>query len=123
MQLSHHAMLVNDMDKAIEIYCGLLGLRLLRRIKGAAYKEVAHLEDATNGRRVELLLDENAPQTQFDYLGFEVDDVDKAFAELSGQGFTAEREPFDVAGGKVRTSFLRSPDGIRIELIRYATPT
>ena len=36
MQLSHHAMIVNDMDKAIEIYCGQLGMRLLRRIKGVA---------------------------------------------------------------------------------------
>lgn len=38
MQLSHHAMIVNDMDKAIEIYCGQLGMRFLRRIKGVAYQ-------------------------------------------------------------------------------------
>ena len=120
MRLSHHAIIVGDMDRAIDIYCGQLGLRLLRRKAGAAYAEVAMLEDA-GGPRIELLLVEGGERGNLDHIAFEVDDVDEAFERLTSEGFTAEREPFDVPGGIVRTSFLRTPDGVKIELMRYAT--
>ncbi len=118
MRLHHHATIVGDMDKSIEIYCGLLGMRLLRRKAGAAYEEVAMMEDAQGGQRIELLLERGAP-SRLDHIGFEVDDVDQAFARLKAEGFKVEREPFNVGGGTVRTSFLRAPDGVKIELICY----
>jgi catechol 2,3-dioxygenase-like lactoylglutathione lyase family enzyme len=120
MRLSHHAITVKDMDRAIDIYCGQMGLRLLRRKPGVAYAEVAMLEDAS-GHRIELLLQEGSESSGLDHIAFEVDDVDEAFERLTNEGFTAEREPFDVAGGIVRTSFLRTPDGVKLELMRYAT--
>jgi len=120
MRLSHQAMIVGDMDQAIEIYCGRLGMRLLRRKAGVAYEEVVMLEDARSGHRVELLLEEGCDLSRLDHIAFEVDDVDRAFERLEGAGFTVEQEPFDVPGGTVRTSFLRAPDGVKIELIRYA---
>lgn len=119
MQLTHHAMIVGDMDHAIKIYCGNLGMRLLRRKPGVAYKEIAMIEDMRTGRRIELLLEEGCTQSRLDHIAFEVEDVDQAFERLKGEGFTMEREPFDVLGSGVRTSFLRAPDGVKIEIIRY----
>ena len=119
MRLSHHAITVGDMDRAIDIYCGQLGLSLLRRKAGAAYAEVAMLEDAS-GHRIELLMKEGSEPSRLDHIAFEVDDVDEAFERLTSEGFAAEREPFDVPGGIVRTSFLRTPDGVKLELMRYA---
>ena len=121
MRLSHHAITVGDMDQAIDIYCGQLGLRLLRRKAGAAYAEVAMLEDAS-GHRIELLL-KKGERSGLDHIAFEVDDVDEAFERLKREGFNPEREPFDVPGGIVRTSFLRTPDGVKLELMRYAEET
>ena len=119
MRISHHAITVGDMDRAISIYCGQLGLRLLRRKAGAAYAEVAMLEDAA-GHRIELLLEKGGERSGLDHIAFEVDDVDEAFERLTSQGFNAEREPFDVPGGTVRTSFLRTPDGVKLKLMHYA---
>ena len=119
MRLSHHAITVGDMDRAIDIYCSQLGLRLLRRKEGVAYAQVAMLEDA-RGHRIELLLEKDGERTGLDHIAFEVDDVDEVFERLKNEGFTAEREPFDVPGGAVRTSFLRTPDGVKLELMHYA---
>ena len=119
MRVSHHAIVVGDMDRAIDVYCGQMGLRLLRRKAGAAYAEVAMVEDQS-GHRIELLLVKGAEPDSLDHIAFEVDDVDRAFERLISEGFTTEREPFDVPGAQVRTSFLRTPDGVKIELMHYA---
>ena len=119
MKLHHHAMVVGDMDRAIETYCASLGMRLLRRKPGVAFREVAMLEASSTGRCLELLLVEDCGPSRLDHVAFEVEDVDAAFRRLVEQGFTPEREPFDAGGGSVRTSFLTTPDGTKIELIRY----
>ena len=119
MKLHHHAMVVGDMDSAIELYCASLGMRLLRRKPGVAFAEVAMLEDSIGGGAIELLLVPDSGETRFDHIAFEVDDVDEEFHRLLRDGCTSEREPFDVAGGAVRTSFVISPGGTKIELIRY----
>ena len=120
MRLSHHAMIVDNMDRAVQLYCDHFGMQLLRRKPGSACKEVAILEDVQTGRRIEFLLEEGCSQTRFDHIAFEVEDVDQAFAHLKEQGSKQGRQPFYVPGAGVRTSLLRAPDGIKIELIRHA---
>lgn len=120
MKMSHIGIVVNDMDGAIKVYCEFFGMHLLRRKAGVSYTEVAMIEDSVTGQRIEILLDEHADSSRFDHIAYEAEDVDIAFANLTKQGFLPEREPFDVSGGAVRTSFVRSPDGMKYEIIHYA---
>ena len=124
MQLNHHALIVADLDQAIQMYCRLLGMRLVFRQPGVAYKEIAMLEDVPGGSRLELLLQEDCDGSRLDHIAFQADDaddVDRTFERLQGEGFTPERPPFDFPGGSIRTSFLRAPDGTKIEVIHDRT--
>ena len=118
MKLHHHAMVVPDLDAAIDCHSAL-GMCLLRRKPGIAFREVAMLQDTATGRCIELLWVDDAPESRFEHVAFEVEDVDADFAKMLAQGFTSAREPFDVGDGSVRTSFLTAPDGTKVELIRY----
>jgi lactoylglutathione lyase len=46
-----------------------------------------------------------------------VSDLDGTLQELSGQGIEAEKAPYRVSEGGSRLTFVRDPDGYRIELI------
>jgi len=94
-------------------------MRLLRRNPGIAYPETAMVEDPLSGNRIELLLDRSCTCSLLEHIAYEVDNVDVVFGRLRGEGFTVDREPFDVPGTTVRTSFLRTPEGLKIELIHY----
>lgn len=122
MRLSHHAVIVGDLDRALEMYCDHLGMRLLNRQPGVAYSEIALLEDAPNGRRLESLLEEGCEASRLDHVAFEVDDVDGTFQRLAGEGFREERSPFNFPDGTARMAFLRAPDGTRIEIIHPKAP-
>ena len=48
-------------------------------------------------------------------IGFKVDDVDAAYAELVGGGATPAMPPTDRVWGQ-RTAYVRDPDGHLVEL-------
>ena len=48
MRLHHHAIIVNDMDKAIETFCELLGMKFILRHPGVGeIQEVAFVRMST----------------------------------------------------------------------------
>jgi catechol 2,3-dioxygenase-like lactoylglutathione lyase family enzyme len=51
---------------------------------------------------------------EVDHLGFQVEDVDLAFADLVNQGVEVALTPFNE--GNDRLAFIKDPDGIWIEL-------
>ena len=55
--------------------------------------------------------------TAYGHIAVGVSDLDGTLKELSGQGIEAEREPYRVSEGGSRLTFVRDPDGYRIELI------
>jgi lactoylglutathione lyase len=58
--------------------------------------------------------------TAYGHIAVGVGDLDGTLQELSGQGIQAEREPYRVSEGGSRLTFVRDPDGYRVELIERA---
>src|SRR3989454_9917975 len=58
--------------------------------------------------------------TGYGHIAIGVDDLDQTLARLKGQGIDPEREPYSVREGGSRLTFVRDPDGYRIELIERA---
>jgi catechol 2,3-dioxygenase-like lactoylglutathione lyase family enzyme len=57
------------------------------------------------------------PYQGLDHFGLTVDNLDKTVAELKAKGVTFTTEPHEVRPG-TRIAFLRTPDGVRIELLQ-----
>jgi lactoylglutathione lyase len=55
--------------------------------------------------------------TGYGHVAISIDDLDAALARLKEQGIEPEREPYTVREGGSRLTFVRDPDGYRIELI------
>jgi lactoylglutathione lyase len=125
---------VKDLDASLRFYCDGLGLRQVRRMdneKGRfsliflSADEDAHMgaKDGLRGQaEVELTYnwpDENGNVEDygggrnFGHLAYEVDDVYAICQHLSDMGVVINRPPRDGS-----MAFVRSPDGISIELLQ-----
>ena len=113
-------LIVADLERSLAFYLDLLGLELGHR--SGAYAQLAtgrtrlalYERDAmaaTLGRPIGPPGDD----TPGFELGFKVDDVDAAFAELVRGGARPAAPPTDRLWGQ-RTAYLRDPDGHLIEL-------
>ena len=126
MRYLHTMVRVADLDAALDFYCGGLGLQEVRRIdndKGrftlvflAAPEDVERAR-AEKAPMVELTFNWD-PEAytggrNFGHLAYLVDDIYAACARLQGKGVTINRPPRDG-----HMAFVRSPDGISIELLQ-----
>ena len=86
-------------DEAINIFMGLPG----------------------DGDRLELThnfgVDSYELGTGYGHIALTVDDLDATLARLAEQGIEPERAPYTVRDGGSRLTFVRDPDGYRVELI------
>ncbi len=126
MQYLHTMIRVSDLDKSLDFYCNKLGLQEVRRYdseKGrftlvflAAPEDV---ERAQNDQAplIELTYnwdpEEYTGGRNFGHLAFRVEDVYATCQRLIDGGVTINRPPRDG-----RMAFVRSPDGISIELLQ-----
>jgi lactoylglutathione lyase len=126
MKYLHTMVRVADLEAAKHFYCDLLGLQEVRRIdnEGGRFTLVflAAPEDVERAKvdqapTVELTHNWDpeayAGGRNFGHLAYEVDDIYASCARLEGGGVTINRPPRDG-----RMAFIRSPDGISIELLQ-----
>jgi lactoylglutathione lyase len=119
MRYLHTMVRVSDLERSLEFYCGHLGLREVRRTnneKGRFTLVFLHAPE-TPQSQIELTYNWD-PETltggrNFGHLAFEVDDIYATCKRLMDRGVTIHRPPRDG-----RMAFLRSPDGISIELLQ-----
>jgi len=126
MRYLHTMIRVGDLDAALDFFCAKLGLIEVRRIENeagrftlaflAAPKDVERAQD-TQAPLVELTYnwDEHAYSggRNFGHLAYRVDDIYAACQKLLDAGVVINRPPRDG-----RMAFVRSPDGISIELLQ-----
>lgn len=130
MRYLHTMVRVSDLDKSLAFYCGLLGMVETRRTdseKGrytniflAASADEAVARDA-KAPVLELTYNWDPEDYKggrnFGHLAFEVDDIYGLCQSLSNAGVTVNRPPRDGY-----MAFIRSPDGISIELLQAGGP-
>ena len=126
MRFLHTMVRVADLDAALDFYCDKLGLVEVRRSENEAGRFtlvfLAAPDDAEQSRetrapQVELTFNWDTEAytggRNFGHLAYEVDDIYAACQRLLDGGVTINRPPRDGW-----MAFVRSPDGISIELLQ-----
>ena len=118
MKYLHTMVRVSDPDASLRFY-ELLGLREVRRKDVPQGRYTLIFLSAPGDEAAEVELTHNwDPETltggrNFGHLAYRVDDIYAACARLAAGGVTMNRPPRDG-----RMAFVRSPDGISIELLQ-----
>jgi lactoylglutathione lyase len=113
-------LIVEDLDRALHFYTGVLGLRLGHRSGDYAQLDtgttrLAFYTRSAMAKSLSLALDAPASNAPGFEIGFKVADVDAAFSELVARGAPAVVPPTDRFWGQ-RTAYVRDPDGHLVEL-------
>jgi lactoylglutathione lyase len=127
MRYLHTSITVRSIEKSLEFYTGVLGLKFDRRRAIPENKaEIAFVLDPESGARIELTCWEGKttldPGEQLDHMAFEVPDLDRFLADAKGKGVRVAKEPYQLQGGSSRIAFVLDPDDVWIELIERRSP-
>jgi lactoylglutathione lyase len=110
---------VNDLEESLRFYCDHLGLKELRRVDVEAGRFTLVFLGAEENPEAQLELTHNwdaeelAGGRNFGHLAYNVDDIYELCQKLMDAGVTIHRPPRDG-----HMAFVRSPDGISIELLQ-----
>lgn len=110
---------VTDLDASLDFYCKKLGLKELNRydVEAGRFTLVFLAAPGNELAQVELTYNwDPEPYTggrNFGHLAYEVENVYETCQSLQDSGVTILRPPRDG-----RMAFVRSPDGISIELLQ-----
>ena len=124
MFLEHVNLTVSDLDRSIDFYCNLLGLRVRWRREAGEDCAAAHVgDDRYYLALFEALPGSGPPPVDYEtvglnHFGFVVDDLDAARERLVSLGVTPHSEA-DYEPG--RRLYFFDPDGIEVELVKYAS--
>ncbi len=124
MRLLHTMLRVGDLQRAIDFYTKVLGMRLLRTSDNPEYKYslafVGYTEES-EGAVIELTYNWGVESyelgTAFGHIALGVDDVAGACERIRQAGGKVTREAGPVKGGSTVIAFVEDPDGYKIELI------
>ena len=124
---THTSVRTSNMDRSIDFYSRLMGLRLLtRREIPQNNAEIAFLQDPERkGARLELTLfrnQKNFVQAEyedrvFDHIAIEIKNMGKTIESLRKENVTITDEPYKLGPGGNLIAFIEDPDGTLIELI------
>lgn len=124
MRILHTMLRVGDLQRAIDFYTRVLGMKLLRTSDNPEYKyTLAFVGYGNNPDHAELELTYNYGVssyeigTAFGHLAIAVPDAAKACDDVRAQGGLVTREAGPVKGGTTVIAFVQDPDGYKIELI------
>lgn len=119
MKYLHTMVRVSDLDRSLDFYCSKLGLRELRRSEHAQGRFTLVFLAAPGDEDAQIELTYNWDPERytggrnFGHLAYAVDDIYATCQRLMQGGVTINRPPRDG-----RMAFVRSPDGISIELLQ-----
>jgi lactoylglutathione lyase len=119
MKYLHTMVRVTDIDASLRFYCDGLGLREVRRYDSQQGKFTLVFLAAPGDESAQVELTYNwEPEAYgtgraFGHLAYEVEDIYAACQQLQDMGIVINRPPRDG-----RMAFVRSPDGISVELLQ-----
>ncbi|RYE50950.1 MAG: lactoylglutathione lyase [Hyphomicrobiales bacterium] len=126
MRYLHTMVRVTDIDQSLDFFCNKLGMVEIRRHENEAGRYtlifLAASDDAASAREtaaptIELTYnwdpEDYTGGRNFGHLAYEVDNIYDLCASLQAKGVTINRPPRDG-----RMAFVRSPDGISLEILQ-----
>ena len=124
MRLLHTMLRVGDLQRSVEFYTVVLGMKLLRSTERPEQKySLAFVGYDAEERSTVLELTYNygveryEPGSAFGHIAIGVPDVARACEAVRRHGGKVTREPGPVKGGSSVIAFVEDPDGYKIEFI------
>ncbi len=127
MRLLHTMLRVGNLQRSINFYTQILGMKLIRTSENPEYKySLAFVGYGNNPDHAEIELTYNwgvetyEMGTAFGHIALSVPDVYAACEKIKAAGGNVTREAGPVKGGSSVIAFVTDPDGYKIELIQRA---
>ena len=130
MRFLHTMIRVGDLNRSIEFYTRVMGMKLIRTSDNPEYQyTLAYLGYESNPRQAELELTYNYGVSEYDMgtayghiavrpdIALSTDDIVATCNRIRQSGGKITREPGPVKGGTTVIAFVEDPDGYKIELI------
>ena len=124
MRILHTMLRVGDLQRSIDFYTKVLGMKLLRTSDNPEYQyTLAFVGYGSNPDHAELELTYNYGTTSYElgtaygHIAISADDIVAACDAARANGGNVTREPGPVKGGNTVIAFSTDPDGYKIELI------
>ncbi len=130
MRLLHTMIRVGDLQRSIDFYTQVLGMRLLRKSdypSGRFTNAFVGYDDESRAAVLELTHNWDTKSydmgSGFGHVAVEVEDAYKACDEVKKRGGKVSREPGPMKHGTTVIAFVEDPDGYKIEFVqRKAAP-
>ena len=128
MRLLHTMLRVGNLDRSIDFYTGVLGMKLLRKKDYPDGKfTLAFVGYGSESDNSVIELTHNWDTESYDtgdgfgHIAIEVDNVYTAVDELRSRGGKVIREAGPMNAGTTILAFVEDPDGYQIELLGKKT--
>lgn len=125
MRILHTMLRVGDLEKSLDFYTTVLGMRLLRRKDypdGKFTLAFVGYQDEADGAVIELTHNWDTPSYDlgngYGHIALEVEDAYKACDDIKARGGKVTREAGPMKHGQTVIAFVEDPDGYKIELIQ-----
>ncbi|MFT6775202.1 MAG: lactoylglutathione lyase [Paracoccaceae bacterium] len=120
----HTMVRVTDLDASLKFYCDLLGLEEIRRkdVPAGKFTLVFLAPPGQTDAQVELTHNWGSEEVygegrNFGHLAYRVENIYDLCARLQAAGVVINRPPRDG-----NMAFVRSPDGVSVELLQMGDP-
>lgn len=124
MRMLHTMLRVGNLQRSIEFYTQVLGMKLLRQKEypeGRFTNTFVGYDDESKAAVLELTYnwDTHAYElgNAYGHVAIEVDDAYKTCAEVKKRGGKVTREPGPMKHGTTVIAFVEDPDGYKIEFV------
>ncbi|MCF5762871.1 lactoylglutathione lyase [Aeromonas veronii] len=124
MRILHTMLRVGDLQRSIDFYTRVLGMKLLRKSENSEYKYTLAFVgygDEKDEAVIELTYNWGVSEYElgsaYGHIALEADDIYATCDALCAAGAKITREPGPVKGGTTVIAFVEDPDGYKIELI------
>lgn len=125
MRILHTMLRVGDLERSIDFYTNVLGMKVLRRKDypdGRFTLAFVGYGDESEEAVLELTHNWDTKSyeigTGYGHVALEVDDAYKACAEVKQRGGRVTREAGPMKHGTTVIAFVEDPDGYKIEFIQ-----
>ena len=124
MRLLHTMLRVGNLQRSIDFYTNVMGMKLLRRSENPSQNyTLAFVGYGNNPDHAELELTYNQGVDRYDmgtaygHIAIGVPDAYAACDKIRASGGAVTREAGPVKGGTTVIAFITDPDGYKVELI------
>lgn len=125
MRILHTMIRVGDLERSIEFYTKVLGMKLLRRADypgGRFTNAFVGYDDESRSAVLELTHNWDTKSYDlgagFGHVAVEVDDAHRACEAVRKQGGKVTREAGPMKHGTTVIAFVEDPDGYKIEFVQ-----